>query len=80
MPRGKPFICWLSSPGEHHNVELSIGDVVDLRLDDGEIFRGKIGMHRKGLFPYFVRHRNVEHQVASTSDLRPIVGMEGLGE
>ena len=52
MPRGKPFVCWLSSDGHYHDVALCIGDMVDLVLDGGTLFRGKFGCKRNGsIFP-----------------------------
>ena len=77
MPRGKPFVCWLSSPGRYHDVALLIGDTVELQLDSGEWVRGKFGYRKKnGVFPYVVRCGKVEHQAALTFKLRPVVEIE----
>lgn len=74
MPRGNPFVCWLSSPGHYRDVALCIGDVVDLELDDGSVVRGKIGCHRNGhYFPYFVRVGKVEHQACLIFKLKPVL-------
>lgn len=74
MPRGKPFVCWLNSPGHYRDVALHIGDIVDLELDDGGIFRGKIGCKRKGgIFPYIVRCGKTEHQAALIHKLKPVL-------
>ena len=73
MPRGKPFFCWLSSPGNFRNVALHIGDEVELKLDSGEYVRGKFGYRKhNGLLPYVVKCGKVEHKVHLVCTLRPV--------
>ena len=71
MPRGKPFVCWLSSKGKYRDVALHIGDTVRLRLENGKIIEGKLGCSRRGILPYFVKVGSIKHQAALTSDLMP---------
>ena len=68
--RGKPFVCWLSSEGHHHDVALHIGDEVEILVGDKWV-RGKFGRHRQGVLPYFVRAGRKEHQAALIHKLRP---------
>ncbi len=73
MPRGKPFICWLSSPGKHHDVALHIGDECEYHAASGEWVRAKIGTLRQS-GAYVARWgRNVEH-IWMRCALRPIMG------
>lgn len=74
MPRGKPFVCWLSSLGGYHDVALLIGDAVELLLDSGKWVRGKFGYRKKnGYFPYVVKCGKTEHQAALIHTLRPVL-------
>ena len=71
MPRGKPFICWLSTPGNYRDVALRIGDEVEYESQSDGWVLGKIGRERKGGW-YVVRwNKNWEH-VFSTLSLRPV--------
>ncbi len=78
MPRGKPFFCWLSSPGKYHDVALHIGDEVELRLSGGNWIQGKFGCKRTGILPYFVKHRKTEYPAELLFNLRPIQSINEL--
>jgi hypothetical protein len=70
MARGKPFVCWI---GKGNSTALLIGDEVGLRLDSGEIVRGKFGCYRrKVIFPYFVKVGSTRHQAGLIFNLIPI--------
>ncbi len=75
MPRGNPFVCRLSSPGKYRDVDLYIGDVVDLQLDNGTVVRGKIGCQRKPrlLFPYFVKVGKIRYPAELIFKLMPVL-------
>lgn len=79
--RGKPFVCWLSSPGKYWDVALCIGDEVEFRVEyervghkiiNSKWIRGKFGCHRTGVLPYFIRCKNKQYQVGLIFNLRPI--------
>ena len=72
MPRGKPFVCWISSPGKYHDVALHIGDMVGVKDTDGSVIVGKFGCKRRGGFPYVVRCGKVEHTVYNALCLKPV--------
>ncbi len=73
MPKGKPFVCWLSSPGKYHDVALCIGDPVEVKLDDGTWVRGKFGYRKNnGMYPYVVKCGKEEHQAALIHKLRQV--------
>lgn len=73
MPRGKPFVCWISNPGRYHDVALHIGDAVEVKTSTGEWVVGKFGCCiKRKIFPYFVRRGKVRHQAGSTYSLRPV--------
>ena len=70
MPRGKPFVCWLSSPGHYRDVALHIGDEVEFEVKPGKWVGGKFGT-RLGM--YVVRvGRRVIGNVFMINSLRPI--------
>lgn len=71
MPRGKPFICWLSSPGHHHDVALHIGDEVEYDSGDDGWVRARIGRKRATGMYVARRPGKVEH-VFMLCSLRPI--------
>jgi hypothetical protein len=74
MPRGKPFVCWISKPGSKGNdVALHIGNEVELKLDTGEWVQGKFGYRKNnGFFPYVVKCDKIEHQAALRFNLRSV--------
>ncbi len=71
MPRGKPFICWLSTPGHHHDVKLHIGDEVEYKTRLDKWVRVKIGTLRDGGL-YVARWDKMVEVVWFTFSLRPI--------
>ncbi|KKL25907.1 hypothetical protein LCGC14_2400610 [marine sediment metagenome] len=77
MPRGKPFICWLSTPGHYHDVALRIGDEVEYKLEKGSWVKGKFGT-KNGW--YVVRFGREVKQVFFTTQLRPITEQKEGGE
>lgn len=70
MPRGKPFICWLSTPGNYHDVALHIGDEVEYKSKDGWV-RAKIGT-KKGCCLLVARWRQEVEFVWFICCLRPV--------
>lgn len=72
MPRGKPFVCWIRKDRQSEAEALCIGDTVDLKLDDSSVVRGKLGKHRHGIFPYFVRVGRKLHEAALIFRLSPV--------
>ncbi len=72
MPRGKPFICWLSTPGHHHDVKLHIGDEVEYKSRDHGWVRGRIGRKRSCGF-YVVRWGRMVENVFFIFSLRPVL-------
>jgi hypothetical protein len=78
MPRGKPFACWISSPGKYRDVALHIGDEVELRLPSGNWIQGKFGCSRSGIFPYFVKSRNTKYGATLLFNLRPVQTINDL--
>lgn len=73
MPRGKPFVCWLSNPGHYHDVALHIGDECEYKSAEGWV-RAKIGTNRYGV--YVARWgKNVE-AIFMRIALRPITEIE----
>ena len=76
MPRGKPFVCWLSTEGHYRDVTLHIGDEVMFEtMDDGWV-RGKIGQHRGEGFAYFVKYGNKSETVYMINSLKPVEGFD----
>lgn len=76
MPRGKPFICWLSTEGHWRDVALHIGDEVMFDSPDDGWVRGKIGLHRGEGFCYFVKHGKKKETVYMTVSLKPAEGFD----
>lgn len=73
MPRGKPFVCWISNPGRYHDVALHIGDQVEIEISKGQWVQGKFGCSRKKkIFPYFVQCGKIRHQAGLRHKLRPV--------
>ena len=70
MPRGKPFICWLSTEGNYHDVGLYVGD--EVMFDSGEDgwVQGKIGYTRGGV--PVVRVGKTVYRVYMKCSLRPV--------
>lgn len=71
MPRGKPFICWLSTPGNHHDVALHVGDEVEYKTRAGKWVRAKIGTQRNSCL-YVARWGKMVEHVWFICCLRPI--------
>jgi|GEM_PF-5227555 len=71
MPRGKPFICWLSTPGHFHDVALHVGDEVEFDNQDGTWISGRIGRDRASGC-YMFRHGNQKKIVWMITQLRPL--------
>ncbi len=69
MPRGKPFICWLSTEGHYHDVAVHIGDIVEFHSFNEGWVRAKIGCKRNG--PYVCRWGRQEETVFLMTRLRP---------
>ena len=70
MPKGKPFICWISSPGHYHDVACYIGDEIEFNNVGKEWVRAKVGCKRSGR--YVARYGKNEDTVWFTTQLRPI--------
>lgn len=77
MPTGKPFVCWLSSPGKYHDVALHIGDECEFHASSGEWVRAKIGTLRKSGM-YVARWGKHVEKTWMLIALRPISGKEQL--
>lgn len=77
MSRGKPFICWLSSPGHYRDVALHIGDEVEFRGENRQWRLVKIGKKRgcEG-FSYVARSSRKEETIWMLTQLRPIKKVE----
>lgn len=76
MARGKPFICWLSSPGKHHDVALRIGDECEYHdLTTDKWVRARIGTQRKSCLYVARFNKRVEH-IFMMCSLRPIMGKD----
>ncbi len=73
MARGKPFICWLSSPGKHHDVALHIGDECEFKTKDGKWVRAKIGTSKGTYVARWGKNMEIVWMLCS---LRPITGKD----
>lgn len=75
MPRGKPFVCWLSTEGHWRDVALHIGDEVMFDSPDDGWVRAKIGCIRQsGL--YVCRWDGNCEAVWMMIALKPVEGFE----
>lgn len=73
MPRGKPFVCWLSTPGHYNDVKLCIGDEVMVSECGKPHVRGKICCRRgERFFPYYVKADGKRINVMSITQLQPV--------
>ena len=72
MPRGKPFVCWIRKDRQAEAEALRIGDIVDLKIEDGSVVRGKFGCHRHGILPYFVRVGRKLYEATLIFNLSPV--------
>ena len=77
-PRGKPFVCWLSTEGHSHDVALHIGDEVEFNSESEGWVLAKIGTKRtNGL--YVARWKNKEEAIWMMVALRPVSKLKKVG-